>query len=255
MTDRGVVLVTGASAGLGEEMARRFAADGWDVALAARSVDKLEALATELRDTGRRVHVAALDVTDTDAVFEVVEGTVEALGRLDRVIVNAGIGLGAPVGTGQAGANLATLRTNVVGAMAQAEAAMTVFRRQGHGHLVLIGSVAGSRGMPGAATAYSASKAAVRAMGEALLVERPAGIDVTVLHPGYIRTAINDFGKGAPFAVDVEQGVAEMVRLIDRRVPVAFVPRFPWALVGRLLRIAPLWLVRLITAGADQRRP
>ncbi len=248
MSTPGVALITGASAGLGEEMARQLAALGWDLALCARRVEPLEALATELRGLGRRVHVAALDVTDTDAVHAVVEGTVAALGRLDRVIVNAGIGLGAPVGSGRADANLATLQTNVVGAMAQCEAAMAVFREQGHGHLVLIGSVAGVRGMAGAGTAYAASKAAVGAIGEGLRAERVPGVDVTVLHPGYIRTAINDFGKGAPFAVDVEPGVAEMVKLIEKRVGVAYVPRWPWAVVARVLGAAPLSVVRRMTS-------
>ncbi|MFT5563787.1 MAG: NADP-dependent 3-hydroxy acid dehydrogenase YdfG [Myxococcota bacterium] len=244
----GAVLITGASAGLGEEMARQLAALGWDLVLCARSVDKLEALASELRTTGRRVEVAALDVTDTDAVFTVVNGAVQTMGRLDRVIVNAGIGLGAPVGSGKPEANLATLQTNVIGAMAQCEAAMAVFREQGHGHLVLIGSVAGVRGMAGAGTAYAASKAAVGAIGEGLRCDQVPGVDVTVLHPGYIRTAINDFGKGAPFAVDVKPGVTQMVRLIEKRVGVAYVPRWPWSVVARVLAAMPLSVVRRITS-------
>jgi short-subunit dehydrogenase len=244
MSDRGTALITGASAGLGEEMARQFAAGGWDLVLCARSVDKLESLARELRATGRRIEVAALDVTDTDAVFRVVDAAATTMGGLDRVIVNAGIGLGAPIGSGKPDANIATMQTNVVGALAQAEAAMAVFRAQGRGHLVLIGSVAGVRGMPGATTAYAASKAAIGALGEGLRTEAVPGVDVTVLHPGYIRTAINDFGAGAPFAVDVEPGVRAMVDLIDRRVGVAYVPRWPWAVAARILPFVPAALVR-----------
>src|SRR3712207_7589308 len=119
---RDVVLVTGASSGLGAEMARQFAALGWDLALCARRTDRLDALAGEIRaGTGRRVETAALDVTDADAVPAVFRRFDEAFGGLDRVVVNAGVGGGAPLGTGQAGVNRETAVTNFVGALARSE--------------------------------------------------------------------------------------------------------------------------------------
>ena len=93
---RGVVLITGASAGLGEEMARQFADLGYDLALCARRTERLDALAAEITArTGRRVETAALDVTDADAVPAVFDRFAEAFGSIDRVVVNAGIGKGA----------------------------------------------------------------------------------------------------------------------------------------------------------------
>jgi NADP-dependent 3-hydroxy acid dehydrogenase YdfG len=159
------ILITGASAGLGEGMARRFAGLGRDLALAARRADRLERLGDELRaaQPGIRVETAALDVDDAEAVATVVPELAGRLGGVDRVVVNAGIGKGASVGTGSAAVNRAVLVTNVLGAHATCEAAMELFRAQGSGHLVLISSVASIRGMRRTRTAYGEQGRAERA--------------------------------------------------------------------------------------------
>ncbi len=125
-------LITGASSGLGAEMARQLAARGEDLALCARRLDRLEALRDEItaRHPGRRVALRALDVTDADAVPRVFDELRTELGGLDRVVVNAGLGKGAPLGTGRADANRETAVTNFVAGLAQVEAAMTGFRAQ-----------------------------------------------------------------------------------------------------------------------------
>ena len=171
VTTRQKILITGASSGLGEGMAREFAARGRSLALAARRLDRLETLADELRPSASQVAVSALDVTDVDAVPVVFGKLRDELGGLDRVIVNAGLGKGAPIGTGKAHANIETVQTNLVGALAQAEAAMEIFRAQNYGHLVLVSSISGIRGLPKAQTAYSASKAGVTAIGQGLQAE------------------------------------------------------------------------------------
>lgn len=104
------ILITGASSGLGEGMARLFAARGNDLGLCARRTDRLSALQSELQQNapGVRVAVKRLDVTDHPSVFEVFRGFAEELGRLDRVIVNAGMGKGAAIGTGYFRANKQT---------------------------------------------------------------------------------------------------------------------------------------------------
>ena len=109
---RGSILITGASSGLSAEMARQFAALGYDLALCARRKDRLEALRDEIlaAHPDRRVELASLDVTDDEAVFEVVRGVAAGFGVLDRVIVNAGLGKGAPLGTGRYDANRETAR-------------------------------------------------------------------------------------------------------------------------------------------------
>lgn len=248
MTDHQVTLITGASAGLGAEMARQLAAKGHDLALCARRVERLDELAAELRDAhGVSVEVAALDVTDTDAVAAVFEGFATSFGRVDRVVVNAGIGKGAPLGTGRPDANLDTARTNFVGALAQTEAAMAIFRRQGAGHLVLISSVAGVRGMRRSATTYAATKAGVSALGEGLRSERVPGVDVSVIHPGYIRTELNAEVENPPFLVELEPGVRALVAAIEARKAVAYVPAWPWRPIAAVLKVAPMALVRKLT--------
>ncbi|MCF6509587.1 SDR family oxidoreductase [Blastococcus sp. MG754426] len=244
-----VVLVTGASSGLGEEMARQFAALGHDLALCARRTDRLDALAAELRPaTGRRVETAALDVTDADAVPAVFSAFAEAFGTIDRVVVNAGLGKGAPLGTGRPDVNRETAMTNFVGALAQTEAALEIFRRQGHGHLVLISSMSALRGMRRSMTTYAATKAGVASLAEGVRSERIPGVDVSVVHPGYIRSEMNEHvHQRTRFMVDTPTGVRAMVAAIEARRTTAYVPAWPWVPIGLAMRVLPLSVVRRLT--------
>ncbi len=240
--------MTGASAGLGAEMARQFAALGWDLALCARRTERLDALAREIRAaTGRRVETAALDVTDADAVPAVFRRFDESFGGLDRVVVNAGVGGGAPLGTGRAEVNRETAVTNFVAALAQCEAAMEVFRRQRRGHLVLISSISALRGMRRSMTVYAATKAGVAALGEGLRAERVPGVDVSVVYPGYIRSEMNEGVPGTRLMTDTEPGVRAVVAAIEARRAKAYVPAWPWVPIGAALRVLPLSVVRRLT--------
>ena len=166
------ILITGASSGLGEEMARQFAAKGHNLVLTARRTDRLEALRAELteRHPGLAVVVRTLDVNDHDQVFEVFRKADAEL-TLDRIVVNAGLGKGAPLGTGRFDANLQTAMTNFVGALAQAEAALELFRARNAGHLVFIASVSALRGLPRTVTTYAATKAGLASLAEGLRLE------------------------------------------------------------------------------------
>ena len=241
------ILITGASSGLGEEMARQFAALGYDLALCARRADRLESLAAELsaaRPT-QRFEVRALDVNDHDQVFEVFRAFGQDFGTIDRVIVNAGSGKGAPLGTGRFDANRETALTNFLGALAQTEAAMEIFRAQGRGHLVVISSMSAMRGMPKAQTAYAATKAGVAHLAEGLRTELYGSpIKVTVIYPGYIRSEMNERVRNAPFIVPTEQGVRAIVDAVEKEKPRAQVPAWPWVPVGLAMRYLPLPLVR-----------
>ena len=119
------ILITGASSGLGAGMARAFAAKGRDLALCARRIDRLDELKAELlaRHPGINVAVAALDVNDHEQVPKVFAELEDELGGIDRVIVNAGIGKGAPLGSGKLCANKQTIETNLVAALVQIETA------------------------------------------------------------------------------------------------------------------------------------
>lgn len=243
------ILITGASSGLGAEMARQFAARGHDLALCARRLDRLEELRGELlaAHPGRRVEVRALDVTDDDAVFEVFRSLHADLGTIDRIVVNAGIGKGAPLGTGRFDANRETAMTNFVAALAQTEAAMEVFRDQGSGHLVLVSSMAALRGLPKAQTTYAATKAALTSLGEGLRAELyGTSIKVTVLHPGYIVSGMNDVTEEQRprLMARTGDGVRAMVEAIEKEKPSAYVPGWPWAPLSVVMKHAPLPVFR-----------
>ncbi len=204
------ILITGASSGLGAGMARAFAAKGRDLALCARRVDRLDELKAELteRRPGINVAVAALDVIDHEQVPKVFAELSDELGGIDRIIVNAGIGKGAPLGSGKLWANKATIETNLVAALVQIETAIEMFKDAGGGHLVLISSVLGNKGVPGIKAAYAASKAGVSSLGESLRAEYPKGpIKVTVLEPGYIESEMTAKSASTMLMVDNETGV------------------------------------------------
>ncbi len=237
------ILITGASSGLGAGMARVFAAKGRDLALCARRTDRLDELRAELleRHPGITVAVAVLDVNDHEQVPKVFAALSYELGGIDRIIVNAGIGKGAPLGSGKLWANKATIETNLVAALVQIETAIEIFKDSGGGHLVLISSVLGNKGVPGVKAAYAASKAGVTSLGESLRAEYVNGpIRVTVLEPGYIESEMTARSKTTMLMVDNETGTKAMVDAIERERGRAVVPTWPWAPLVALLKVLPL---------------
>lgn len=245
MKPRKTILITGASSGLGAGMAREFAARGCDLALCARRIERLQLLRDELTTAhGVRVELAALDVNEHDRVFEVFRDLRERLGALDRVVVNAGIGEGRRLGTGHFELNKRTAETNYIAALAQVEAAMEIFRAQTRGHLVLISSMSAMRGLPKHLTNYAATKAALAHLGEGLRAELiGSAIKVSTIYPGYVRTEINEGAGKLPFEVDEATGARALANAIEREPATACVPGWPWALVGWVMRLAPLRLV------------
>ncbi len=240
------ILITGASSGLGAGMAREFAKKGRDLALCARRIERLEQLKQELLmlNPAIRVSIKPLDVNDYDQVFTVFREFAEEFGGLDRIIVNAGIGKGKPVGTGYFWANRQTAETNFVAALAQCEAAVEIFRQQQHGHLVMISSMSAMRGMPGNITTYAATKAGVAALTEGIRADlMRTKIKVTTLYPGYIRSEINEKVKKTPFMVDTATGCRALVAAIEKEKVEACVPAWPWKVMGFAMRNLPLKLV------------
>jgi short-subunit dehydrogenase len=194
----------------------------------------------------RRVEIRALDVTDDDQVFEVFRGFRSDFGTIDRVVINAGIGKGAPIGTGRYDANKATAMTNFVAALAQTEAAMEIFRAQSAGHLVMISSMSAMRGLPKAMTTYAATKAGVAHLAEGLRAEfHGKPIKITVLYPGYIASEMNE-GVAAEqrMMVSTEKGVAAMVSAMEKEVASACVPSLPWAPLSVVMKHAPMGIFK-----------
>lgn len=206
MTDDPVMLITGASSGIGAATARHAAKDGWRLVLAARSEDKLSALANEL---GGEEHAVALrcDVTDWDDQQAAVATAVERFGQLDASFANAGFGAARGFLEESVEHWRSMIDTNVYGCALSIRAALAHFREQNSGHMLLTGSVAGRRALPG--SLYSATKWAVTAMGESLRAEvADTPLRVTLIEPGMVDTPFFDEPKeGALKADDIARAV------------------------------------------------
>ena len=242
------ILITGASSGIGAGMAREFAKKGYNLAICARRMERLEELKNELTSQ-YKVEVSAriLDVTNYDQGFEVFKAFKADFGTIDRVIVNAGVGQGRRIGKGNFEINRATVETNFISALAQAEAAVEIFRAQNSGHLVMISSMSAMRGMPKHLTAYGASKAGVAFLAEGIraeLIDTP--IKVSTIFPGYIRTEINEGAAKLPFEVDEKTGSRLLAEEIEKAPIKAYVPKWPWLPLGFAMKVLPLkWVNKL----------
>lgn len=187
--DPSVFLITGASTGIGAATARAAVAAGYRVVLAARSADKLEALAAEIGGEGTALALPT-DVTDFTAQETMVATTLERFGRLDVVFANAGFGAkrGFRSETPEQWRDM--VLTNVLGAAYTIRATIDALRASDAGHFVLTSSVAGRRALPG--SLYSATKHAVTAMGESLRQEADGAFRVTTIEPGMVDTPFFD---------------------------------------------------------------
>ncbi|NYR08279.1 SDR family oxidoreductase [Psychrobacter sp. BI730] len=246
------VLITGASSGLGEGMARLFASLGYNLAICARRTDRLEHLKSEIIDKypDIRVEYQALDVSDYDTVFQVFDAFADDFGSIERVVVNAGIGDSRRIGKGHFETNRRTADVNFVAALAQCEAAMNIFRAQNSGHLVVISSMSAMRGLPRHLTTYGASKAGLAHLAEGiradmLLTNLP--IKVSTIYPGYIRTEINEGSKPLPFEVDTDTGTKAIVAAIEAGVDEACVPSLPWSMVSHAMKHLPLQVMNKLS--------
>jgi short-subunit dehydrogenase len=248
------VFITGASSGIGKALAMELARRGYDLFLTARRLDVLEQVRAEITSTapGRRVEVRQLDVTDDADVARAITEAAGRLGRCDIVVANAGLGNSGLVGDGSMKRARMIVETNLIGAMATVDAAVTLFRGQdGGGQIVGVGSVAGVRGLPGSGS-YSASKAGLATYLEAVRAETYGEpITVTTLAPGYIDTPINEDMKSRPFLIDSKKGARIMADLIERGVGYATVPRLPWTVIAPLLRVLPTSLLARSTPRRD----
>lgn len=200
-----VFLITGASSGIGAATARLAARGGYRVVLAARSEDKVAALADELGGSERALAVRC-DVTEWADQQRMVSGALDAFGRLDVVFANAGFG--APRGFLESTVEhwRAMVLTNVYGAALTIRATMPAVR-EARGHVLLTGSVAGRRALPG--SLYSSTKWAVTGMGESLRQELDgSGVRVTLIEPGMVDTPFFDNRpQGALEADDIARAV------------------------------------------------
>jgi uncharacterized protein len=183
------VFITGASSGIGAALAREFAREGADVALAARRLDRLEALASEISKTGRRTVVIPCDVTRDGDLERAADQARATLGKLDVVVANAGFGVAGKLEILSLDDYRRQLETNVFGVLRTIYATLDDLKKT-RGRLVLIGSVSGHVAVPGS-SAYSMSKFAVRGLAASLGHElAPYGVAVTLISPGFVESEI-----------------------------------------------------------------
>lgn len=212
--DLRTAFVTGASVGIGAELAKLLARQGLHVAIAARREAELAAVAAAIRAEGGQATVVPVDVSDAAAITAAVQRIDGELGGLDLVVANAG------VATQRHSAKLhwddcaTMLGVNVIGATATLVAAIPGMVARGRGHLVGVSSIAAYRGLPKLAV-YSASKAYLSAMLEGMRVDlEPKGICVTDVRPGYVRTAMNEGAGKLPMELQPVEAAQEIVDAI-----------------------------------------
>jgi NADP-dependent 3-hydroxy acid dehydrogenase YdfG len=215
LTDK-VVLITGASSGIGEATARRLAERGARLVLGARRVDRLERLREELDP--ERIVVQATDVTDDSQVQGLVERGVATFGGLDVVFANAGFGGGGTVATGDPAHWRVMLLTNVYGAAITVRYAMEHLMKAPEPHVVLTSSVAGKIVHPSRNQLYSATKFAVEAIGDGLRKELTGRVRVTLVTPGAVDTEFADWPGTVLGADDVARAVVFALEAPDEVV-------------------------------------
>lgn len=225
MTDRptwSTAWVTGASTGLGRGLALRLAAEGCTVAVSARSADKLESLCA----SSPNLVPFPLDVRDTENVRAVTTEIVSRIGLPDLVILNAGVGEFKKATRFDAELFRKAMETNVIGIGNALAPIIPLMVERGSGHIALMGSLAGFRGIPRGAH-YAPTKAATRSLAECLRFDlEDKGIDVTIINPGYVETPMTgelDIPMPGLMALDLALDKI-MTGLHKRRYEIAF----PW---------------------------
>lgn len=235
-------MITGASSGIGRGLALEIARRGAKLGLVARRADALQALVGEIEALGSKALALPADVQDGTSMAAAVERLTAELGPVDVLIANAGVGPTKHAAELRGEEVADVININVIGAANSATAVVPQMTARGRGHLVVISSLAAYRGLPKSA-AYCASKAAVSALFESFRLDlEPRGIDVTIIHPGFIKTALTA-GRHAqlPFLLELDDAVLRIVRAIERRKKTF---SFPWQLatIVRAGMFMPIWM-------------
>jgi short-subunit dehydrogenase len=210
-----VILITGASSGLGAALAEQYATEGVTLYLAARNNNRLEDVASKCRAKGAEVITKSnLDVVDGSAMESFIKAS-DSYKNIDLVIANAGIS----AGTGGGGESDEQVRkifaVNIDGVLNTIQPLVPLMSARGQGQIAIVSSLAGYRGLP-SCPAYSASKAAVRSYGEAIRGSlKENGIKVSVIMPGYVKTPMTDLNE---FPMPMLMQSEKAARLIQRKL-------------------------------------
>ena len=234
-----VVLVTGASSGIGRALAVELGRRGARVGLTARRAEELLKVAEEVERAGGDALALAADVRNSAEINGVAERVRESWGRIDVLVANAGMSTTTAATKLQAAEAADVITINVIGVVNSVAAVLPGMLARRAGQLVAISSLASFRGMPKSG-AYSASKAAVSTFFESLRVDlSKSGVGVTVIHPGFIRTPMTANRKTKlPFLLEPDDAARRILRAIERH---ARTYAFPWQLASlvRLMKHIP----------------
>ena len=240
------VWITGAGKGIGRALALKMASEGWTVAASARTVADLETLVVE--SEGDRVHTFPLDITDSQANHMVLEQIEEKIGPLCLAVLNAGTHRPMSAENFDVETVRALVETNLMGTVNGLGALLPIFRTRRQGHIAVVSSVAGYRGLPTSA-AYGATKAALINMCEALKPELDRlGVALSLINPGFVETPLTDENAfPMPFLVSPEAAAESIYKgLMTQKFEIVF----PWkfAVVMKFLRLLPNRLLFALTS-------
>ena len=231
------VIIIGATSGIGREVALIYIAQGWKVGVAGRREAELESLRAEYPE---QVYAQTLDVTQEDAP-EKLHALIEQVGGMDVFLLSSGIGKQNP--TLETGLELATAATNVEGFIRMTNAAFHYFEQQGHGHLAVISSIAGTKGL-GAAPAYSATKGFQNIYMDALdqlARMKKLNIQFTDIRPGFVATPLLNNQKKYLMLMEAPIVALDIVSAIEKKKRVAIIDWKFRLLVG-FWRLIPKWI-------------
>ncbi len=230
-----VMIITGATSGLGEALARHAISRGYTVLLTGRRIERLQVLKEEFGDAAR---IGQLDVTEPEKAWSIIEQLIQEVGGVDVAVLNSGVSNFQ--GEFSPETEQWVIDVNVSGFMQTANRFFSYFEERGSGQLVGISSVAGMFGYR-ASTAYCASKAFVSNYLQGLRQRArwsKASITVTDIRPGFVESEMTEGKKGMFWLVPADYAAVRMLEAIEAKKTRAFVPR-RWALIGLLITVTP----------------
>ncbi len=238
-----VAVITGASSGIGWELAKLLARQQCKVGVLARRREQLEALTQEIQAAGGQAAWAVADVADRTQTLTAIAGLREQLGPIDLLVANSGVGESTYIEPLNVPVVEQMIRVNLFGIIYAFEAVLPEMLQRGRGHLAAVSSLAAYKGLPGEA-GYCASKAAVNSYLESLRIQlRQRGIAVTTICPGFIKTPMTAKHEWPmPWLMTAEEAARRIVRALERRKKVF---NFPWqtTLLMKATRWLPDWVI------------
>jgi short-subunit dehydrogenase len=242
---RRIILITGASGGIGSALARAYARPGVLLLLWGRDATRLEQTATACRTRGAECQIERFDLRDTDGLAARLNAT-DAMAPIDIAIFNAGLGGTAPEGSAAetAEGSRAVAEVNFVAPVIGANVMAAAMAKRGRGQIVLIGSIAESFPLPMAPT-YAATKAGLRMFAEALGIRLSShGVSVTLVSPGFIDTAMSrQVTEPKPFLMSADKAAAIIMRGIERKARAVVLP-WQFRLIRGLTGLLPRAVLR-----------